>query len=309
MKIFKFVLITILLSVSFVLPVYAKNGNFLKALIKKRNHTNTIEAMKGVTFRQDVPYVNDSNPRGQLDIYSPAKKDKPFPVLVHIHGGGWRRGDKKITKATGMFYASKGILFIAPNYRLSPKDIHPTHVEDCATALAWVFNHVAELDGDRNRIFLSGHSAGAHLAALLGTNQKYLQKHNIKTSDLSGVIPVDSASFNLLSNDNEKLVKRLIKQAFGSDEQALKEASPFYNITNKVNYPKFLIFNTTNRKSAAMGGKKFADKLRSMGCNAQFVPVDDHTHKEMAQGMHDTTDAVGSVILQFILQETNHCKG
>jgi len=213
-------------------------------------------------------------------------------------------GDKKQMKTTGLFYASQGILFITPNYRLSPKVKHPAHVEDCAAAVAWVFDHITKLGGDKSRIFLSGHSAGAQLAALLGTSQTYLQKYNINPDDLAGVIPVDTASFNLLSDNNEKLVERLVEQAFGNDKQVLKEASPFYNVTGKVSYPKFLIFNTTNREAAAKGGQDFTDKLRDAGCDARFVPVDDHTHEEMATGMYEESDPVRSAILEFILRET-----
>ena len=314
MKVFKFALITILLSVTVVSAVHAQDrtarrSKLLKMWTKKREDPQKIETIaRGVTSKLDVPYLNDNNPLHELDIYFPAEKNTPLTVLVHIHGGGWKMGDKKMMNVTGMFYASQGILFITPNYRLSPEVQHPAHVEDCAAALAWVFDHVTELGGDHNRIFVSGHSAGAHLAALLGTNQTYLQKYSIKPSDLAGVIPVDTASFNLLSDDNERLVKRFVKQAFGSDKQVLKEASPFYNVTDKVDYPKFLIFNTTDRKSAAKGGKEFADTLKSAGCDARFVPVDDHTHSEMATGMYDTSDPVGSAILQFILYETEENK-
>jgi len=208
-------------------------------------------------------------------------------------------------KSTGMFYASKGILFITPNYRLSPKVMHPAHVEDCAAALAWAFSHANKLGGDKNRIFLSGHSAGAHLAALLATNWTYLQKYNINPGDLAGAIPVDTASFDLLSNNHEKLVKRFIKQAFGSDQQVLKEASPFYKVTGKTGYPEFLILNTTTRESAAKAGEEFTDKLKNAGGDAEFIPVDNHTHKEMAMGMYNASDPVGSAILDFIFNEAN----
>jgi len=284
MKILKFALLTILLSIAF-------------------NQTSSAEIVKEITIKLEEPYQNDGNPQHRLDIYTPAH-NKPLTVLMHIHGGGWTKGDKKRMKTTGMFYASKGILFITPNYRLSPQFMHPNHVEDCAAALAWVFKHVDELGGDKSRIYLSGHSAGAHLAALLGTNGKYLQKYNIMHSDLAGVIALDTASFNLLSNDNERIVmKRLIKKAFGNNRQTLKEASPFYSIKDKAVYPMFLILNTTDRAAAAKGGKAFADKLMATGNKAQFVLVENHTHREMAQGMYDASDPVGNAILQFILNE------
>lgn len=301
MKNFKFVLLAVFLSVAFVSNVQAQRGGFLRSLFQNgQDEKNT----GGVTSRLDVPYMDDDNPLHKLDIYLPAEKKGPLPVLVHLHGGGWEMGDKKRMKATGMFYASNGVLFITPNYRLSPGVMHPAHAEDCAAVVAWVFNHISELGADKSRVFLSGHSAGAHLAALLSTNPKYLGKYNIRPGDLAGVIPVDTAGFDLLSGDNEKIAKRFVKQAFGSDTQVLTDASPFHNVTAGAGYPDFLILNTTNRASAARSGQAFAYKLNSAGATARFIPVDNYTHKQMAAGMYDPSDPVARAILTFILRRS-----
>lgn len=283
----------------------AGRGGLLRTWMKKKQDEKKIEAQAaGVTTKLDVPYLNDGMSAHKLDVYCPPKNNKPLPILFHIHGGGWEIGDKKLMKATGLFYASQGVLFITPNYRPSPKFKHPAHVEDCAAALAWAFNHATELGGDKNRVFVSGHSAGAHLAALLGTDPAYLQKYGLKSSDLAGVIPVDTASFDLTSADNEKLVKNFIKNSFGEDLQVLKSASPLHHVSSKGRYPAFLIFNTTNRDAAAEGGRKFAEALRSAGCNERFVAVSNHTHGEMASGMYEPSDPVGNAILKFIFPET-----
>ncbi len=281
-----------------------RSGGLLKMWLKKKQDEKKLVAQTpGVTTKLDVAYLSDGEAAHKLDVYLPAKKDKPLPVLVHLHGGGWRAGDKERMKDTGLFYASQGVLFITPNYRLSPKFQHPAHVEDCAAALAWAFQHAAEFSGDKTKIFLSGHSAGAHLAALVGTDATCLQKYGLKISDLAGVIPVDTASFDLTSADNENLVKNMVKAAFGEDPQVLKAASPLLQVFEKKSYPSFLIFNTTNRAAASAGGRKFADKLKGVGGNARFVPVANHTHGEMAAGMHDAADPVGSAILQFIFPD------
>jgi acetyl esterase/lipase len=274
----------------------------LSAGAKKWHAAVNRDAMPAdTTSRMDQPYLNDDDPLHRLDIYFPARQRKPSAILVHLHGGGWRNGDKNRMKTAGMFFASQGIIFIAPNYRLSPAVRHPAHIEDCAAAVAWVFGHAGDIGGNRNNIYLSGHSAGAHLAALLGTNGAYLRKYGIDPQALAGVIPVDTASFNLLSPDNERFVKRLVRKAFGSDPDLLTEASPFYNISSDVRYPRFLVLNTTNRASAAAEGRRFVDKLNRAGCEVRFIPVNGHTHREMATGMHDASDPVGKSILTFIL--------
>lgn len=273
--------------------------NFL-TLINEDNHNNKTPT-ENINCKLDVPYTKNDNSFQKLDIYFPTFKNKSYPILIHFHGGGWRTGNKRMVRDTGIFYAKKGIILIAPNYRLSPKVTHPTHVDDCALAVTWVYNNAKKFLGDKTRIFISGHSAGAHLAALLGTSQHYLPKYNISLNEIAGIIPIDTATFNLLSKRNEKMVINLIGQAFGKDKNILKEASPFYNINVKTKYPKFLVLNTTHRNLAVKTSKEFVNKLNFSGCKADFIPVDNHTHREMALGMHDESDIICNSILKFIL--------
>lgn len=235
-----------------------------------------------------------------MDLYFPEAKQGLLPVLVHIHGGGWTIGDKSMTRQHGLFYAGNGILFISVNYRLSPQVTHPAHVEDCASALAWVFAHTKELKADEKRIFLSGHSAGAQLASLLATDPGYLLNKGIDPSRIAGVIPVDTASFNLLSDTNEPLVKKLVKEAFGTDPEILRKASPYFNVQKGRSYPDFLIFNTSERKEANKNGEDFAKRLRMEGAKVSFVSVEAHSHKQMNEGMYQQNDPVGKGILDFI---------
>ncbi len=266
---------------------------------------NDAQADRHISIRTDVPYLDDGHLLHCLDIYSPGQTTNPLTTLFHIHGGGWKMGDKKLMEKTGRFYASRNVLFITPNYRLTPEVMHPGHIEDCAAALAWVFAHTKKLEADPSRIFISGHSAGAHLAALLGTDHQYLQKNHILPDSIAGVICIDTASFNLLAASNGIFVKKLINNAFGSTIPVLEGASPFYQVQNKHFYPGFLILNTTDRKNAARQGRLFAEKLTAAGSSARFVPVDNHTHSEMAQGMYDISDPVAKAILQFLFQATD----
>lgn len=284
-----------------------KRRERLRKLLEQRrsqNHEST-PLPTGVTTKLDIAYTQNADKRQKLDIYLPAQRKKKVPVLFHIHGGGWRMGDKKRMRDTGIFYASKGFLFVAPNYRLAPKDMHPAHVEDCASALAWTWKHAEKLGGDTKRIFVSGHSAGAHLAALLGTSSACLAKHDLHPERLAGVIPVDTAAFDLLSGNNEGISKMLIRTAFGTDKAVLKEASPFHNVVKQKRYPSFLVFITTNRSPAVVGeSRKFTERLKAVGASARVVPVDNHTHREMATGMYDASDPVGKGILEFLQKKT-----
>ena len=256
----------------------------------------------GITVKTDINYTDVPDRLQSLDIYYPVPHENLDPILMHIHGGGWSTGDKRMMRNHGLFYAGHGIIFIAVNYRLSPKVQHPTHIRDCAAAFAWVYAHAEEMGGDKNHIFVSGHSAGAHLAALLGTNSTYLQQYNISTSAIAGIIGVDAASYDLLTSTSEKLNKRFIVQAFGTNHGILRSASPYYNVFDHQSYPQFLLLNTSKRMEAAVAAKRFVDKLHSVHCAAQIVVVGGHTHEEMNSAMYDESDTVSHEILRFILK-------
>ena len=123
---------------------------------------------------QDIAFGD--NARQRLDIYAPSNRDEAsaLPVIVFIHGGGWRDGDKAGYEFAGRALASRGFLTVVPNYRLSPAIHFPAFIEDGAAALHWVRTNIAYQGGDPERIVLVGHSAGAHIAALLAMDEQWL---------------------------------------------------------------------------------------------------------------------------------------
>jgi acetyl esterase/lipase len=134
----------------------------------------------------------DDDYRHRLDLFIP-KGQKNFPVVVLIHGGVWMTGNNccfGLYTSVGEFLASQGIAAVLPNYRLSPEIKHPEHIKDVARAVAWTRAHIAEYGGNPEKLFLAGHSAGGHLAALLGTDDTYLQDEGIAPADIRGVIAI-----------------------------------------------------------------------------------------------------------------------
>lgn len=119
----------------------------------------------------DVTY--GKHPRQKLDVYIP-KSAAGAPVLVFFHGGAWKHGDKNMHYFVGESFASEGIVTLIPNYRLYPEVEFPEFMNDAAHAVHWAREHVAQYGGDPNHIVIAGHSAGGHIASLLGTDQRYL---------------------------------------------------------------------------------------------------------------------------------------
>lgn len=140
------------------------------------------------TVQSDIPY--GPHRRHVLDVYVPKKRDGPAPVVVFFYGGSWQNGERADYRFAADGLASRGYITILPDYRLYPEVRFPAFIEDGAKAVAWAFDHAAELGGDPQRVFLMGHSAGAHIAAMLALDERYLAAVGVDAHRIRGVISV-----------------------------------------------------------------------------------------------------------------------
>jgi acetyl esterase/lipase len=137
--------------------------------------------------RTDIAYGTD--PRQRLDVYLPDSRfASPRPLVVFFYGGRWETGDKADYRFVGAALAAQGYVAVLPNYRLYPEVKLPGFMSDAALASAWAFGHAADFGGDRERFHLMGHSAGAHLAALVALDRRYLQATGEPEPAICGVI-------------------------------------------------------------------------------------------------------------------------
>ncbi len=127
----------------------------------------------GVACQYDIPYAPGGETHHLLDVYKPAKGTGPWPVVMYIHGGGFRILSKDSHWGMGLAFAKRGYLVFLVNYRLAPKHRFPAAVEDVATALQWIVRHAHEYGGDASRLVLAGESAGANLATSLALTTAY----------------------------------------------------------------------------------------------------------------------------------------
>ncbi|MDZ4791233.1 MAG: alpha/beta hydrolase [Hyphomicrobiales bacterium] len=133
---------------------------------------STAFAEGGVDVTQN--YVYGPNPRHRLDIYRPRQPAPDSPVAIFYYGGGWRSGDRATYGFVGSALASLGVTVVIPDYRLYPEAAFPVFVEDGALAYAWVFKNLRSQCGGRAPVII-GHSAGAHIGALLALDRRYLK--------------------------------------------------------------------------------------------------------------------------------------
>lgn len=134
---------------------------------------------------RDIAYHPTSDER--LDVYSPATGDN-HPVLIFVHGGGWDSYDKKIFTPVAMKLLPHDLVVVIPNYTLYPDAGYVEMADQVAATVAWTIDHIAEYGGDPDRIVLSGHSAGGHLAGLVTMDERWLAAYDLTPAALCGFI-------------------------------------------------------------------------------------------------------------------------
>ena len=232
-----------------------------------------------------------------LDIYTAkdAQRGESRPAMVYVHGGGWQRGDKSAVGQKATHFAGAGWVFVSVNYRLVPEGGHPRNAEDVAAALAWVHEHAGQYGGDPDSIFLMGHSAGCHLASLVATDGRHLQKAGKSLDLIKGVIALDTQAYDVPNLIKGPSSSALYVNVFGEDAETQRDASPIHHVANDKGIPAFLICYSSgmtaranpNRSAAA---KAFASALREAGVAAEVVDAGDRNHGQINQWFGDPED-------------------
>lgn len=248
-----------------------------------------------LAYREDKDADAD---RHKLDLYIP-KDQKDFPVLMFVHGGSWKSGNKSLYTPLGTLFAKSGIGVAVINYRLSGKNLtikHPDHINDVAAAFAWVHANIGKYGGKSDRLFISGHSAGGHLVSLLATDASYLKKHKLGLDSIRGVMS--------LSGVYEIFPFPPFIEVFGRDVDICKAASPINHVQAKD--PPFLIcyadkdFPTIDTLS-----ERFGKKLTDNKCEAKVLKIDNRTHITIiVQIALSADDLCTSAMLDFIAKHS-----
>lgn len=138
-------------------------------------------------YRQSKGHAYGDEPRQKLDVYRPGKQAAGAPMVVFLYGGGWRSGDRRDYRFAAEAFTSRGYVTVIPDYRLYPNVTFPAFVEDAAKAVKWATEHAAEFGADPKRIYLVGHSAGAHIVTLLAMDETYLREAGVDRSTIRAV--------------------------------------------------------------------------------------------------------------------------
>jgi acetyl esterase/lipase len=231
----------------------------------------------------------------KLDLFVP-KGQKDFPVLFFIHGGAWTTGDKAMYSRVGTVFAKNGIGTVVISYRLTPAVQHPGHIEDVAKAFAWTNKNIAKYGGKPDQIFVTGQSAGGHLAALLATNDAYLKAQNLSLKDIKGAIPI-SGIYTFTPGRMDRII--------GKGEEAAASASPIKHVAG--NEPPFLILYAKNDfPGCAKMSLDFCKTLKDKKIEAETKEIDDRNHVTIVLWlMLSEADPTTQAMLQFIAKHSD----
>ena len=216
---------------------------------------------------------------------------QPAPVVVFFYGGAWKRGERAQYRFVGQRLAANGVLAIVADYRTWPRAGFPAFMDDAADAVAWARAHAAAYGGDPGRIFLMGHSAGAQIAALLGTDAHYLRARGIEAGSLAGVIGL-SGPYDFVIGEYAPI--------FGPPSQWPRAQA--VNFVDGDEPPFLLVHGDDDRVVEFRDSPELAGLLRAAGGKARVVPIPGGGHSAPLAGLYDPrrSPAVLPAILGFI---------
>ena len=265
----------------------------------------------GQLLKSDIPYVPNGHERHVLDIYSPEESnDQKFPVLFWIHGGGWVTGDKSDVALKPKVLTERGIVFVSTNYRLLPEIEMETLIRDVAKSLGWVHEHIAEYGGDSSKIYVGGHSAGAQLAAILCTDERYLEDEGVSFQDLQGCIPVDGDTYDIpkiiataehrQSIYGGKMFTFGHRQKFGNDPEKHIKFSAVTHVAADKNIPPFLILYFSGNPETRAQAQRLTDVLRASDVPVTTYGKRDSNHSRLNNELGKRDDPATEKLFAFL---------
>lgn len=209
----------------------------------------------------------------RLDLRYPEDKTG-WPVVIWFHGGGLTGGSRHYPALP------EELAVVAVGYRLSPKVELPLFIEDAAAAVAWAFKNIASYGGDPEKIFISGHSAGGYLAAMVGMDPRWLAKHGINHKKLAGIIPVSGQMTTHFH------VKQLLGDTGHQFRPLINEYAPLYYCAPDLP-PICLVTGGRDIewKCRVEENELLAVSLKQVGCKSvEFYEMGGLNHGSVGQG-------------------------
>lgn len=239
----------------------------------------------------------------KLDVHVPANVrqglfSRKLPVVIYVHGGGWVRGDRKRVYNQPQWLTSRGYIFVAIDYRKIPQTNIDGQLRDVADAITWVRRNIRRYNGDPNRVVLMGHSAGAHLSALLAAQGN--------AQGLRGIIPNDVQAYDLLAYATKRgSIGAMFGTAFTNEPPNWIKWSPSTHAKRNGRLPPHLILYSRSqgerRRAISVG---YANLLKGRGTDTTIFHGTAYSHGAIAARLGRPGDAASRAIESFLARVT-----
>jgi arylformamidase len=259
--------------------------------------------------KRNIPYAEPPNERQMLDVYAP-ENAKDLPVVFWIHGGGWQVGDKTSVHAKPKAFVDKGYVFVSTNYRFLPNVDMETIVRDVAKSIHWVHNHIAEHGGDPKRLIVMGHSAGAQLAALICTDDRYLKAEGLSLAIIKGCIPVDGDTYDVpLMIETGAARRKALGQPnpkfghyekFGSDPAKHRDFSAVNHVARDKGISPFLLLYVADHPDTSAQARRLGSVLNEAGIPAKLFGAKDTEHSKINEDLGQPDDPSTKALVEFV---------
>ena len=270
--------------------------------------SNSASAQK---LTSDVPYVENGQKRHVLDIYTPEKPaGKSLPVMFWIHGGGWQVGDKSDVALKPKALTERGFVFVSTNSRLLPEVKMEELIDDVAKSFGWVHKNIARYGGDPTRIFVGGHSAGAQVAALLCTDERYLKKEGVSFDVLKGCVPVDGDTYDIPKIIETAEHRQAVyggkmftfghRQKFGNDPEKHVDFSAVTQVAKDKGIPPFLILYFSGNPDTRAQAQRLESVLKAADIPARSYGKSDSNHSRLNNDLGKPDDPATQEFYKFL---------
>ena len=266
--------------------------------VQSRGPANT------ATISQTIRY--GEHERQAVDFYAPAPGQAPAsagsskpPLVMFVHGGGWAFGKRALVNAKPAHFTAQGYAFVSAGYRVLPDAPVEDQALDVAAAIVEMRAQAGQLGFDADRIILMGHSAGAHLSALVSTDESLLGE---ALAAIKGVVLLDGAGYDVAASMEQpgRFEGRLYRNAFGDDPARHEALSPMTHVGGG-DAPEWLVLYVAERAASRDQSRALAKKLRATGSKARAVAISGTDHGRMNREIGTTeTDPTTLAIDAFL---------
>lgn len=255
----------------------------------------------GVKVAKDINYTDKNDESRQLNVYYPKDIGVKKDVIIFIHGGSWSSGKKDTYWWIGRNMARKGVVTVNINYGLAPQNQYGQMADDCADAVKWVKNHIADYGGSPERIFLMGHSAGGHLAELINADPGYFKKAGI-ANPVKGVIlddpfGLDMKEYMTIAEKDNSYYDFL--RTFTKDPAIWEKGSPLHYVQHSRN-PHLIFYGEKTYPAIQMQSERITKIFKTEKVPVTLKIIKGKKHVGMISQMIFGSNQLYGFILDFL---------